>query len=233
VEPTLRRIEWASAALTISSGIAPTRPWCARCALLLGANAAAISLLGAGSSGGVLCASTPMAGAAEELQLMLGEGPGVSAVEAGEPILVPDLANPLSLRWPSYRTQAAEFGVGAEFSFPLRAGNVSIGVLDLYQEEPGPLSDEQHDNALAVAAVTTKLVLTTQSSAWDGELALPLDGVAGARSHIHQASGIVAAQADLTADDAMVILRAYSYAHDKTLDAVARAVIERRVRFDA
>jgi hypothetical protein len=201
--------------------------------MLLGVSGAGIALISEGSAGGVLCASSPMADAAEELQFVLAEGPGFSAAEWGQPVLEPDLANPLELRWPSFRDQAVGYGVAAEFSFPLRAGNVSIGALDVYQDRAGDLSDEQLANALAVAAVTTRVVLAAQSNAPSGEQALPLDGVAGARAHLHQAAGIVAAQAELSADDAALILRAYAFAHDVGLDSVARSVIERRLRFDA
>ena len=232
MEPTQERIAWASSALA-SDGSVSARPWCGRCAMLLGVSGAGIALISNGAAGGVLCASGPMANAVEELQFLLGEGPGFTAAEWGRPVLEPDLANPLELRWPSFSDEAVGYGVAAEFSFPLRAGNVSIGVLDVYQELPGNLTDEQHANALAVADVTTRVVLTTQSKAVSGELALPLDGVAGARAHQHQAAGIVAAQAEIRADDAMLILRAYAFAHDLGLDAVARSVIERRLRFDA
>ena len=233
MEPSRERVAWASAALTAGGPRVSGRPWCGRCAMLLGATGAGIALISKGEAGGVLCASGPLADAAEELQFLLGEGPGFSAAEAGRPVLEPDLANPLELRWPSYRDQALAYGVGAEFSFPLRAGTVSIGALDVYQEHAGELTDEQHANALAVAAVTTRVVLATQSQAAGGELALPLDGVAGARAHLHQAAGVVAAQADMTADDAMLVLRAYAFAHELGLDSVARSVIERRLRFDA
>jgi hypothetical protein len=232
-EPTEERIAWASAALAGNPASASARSWCSRCALLLGAGGAGIALISRGSAGGVLCASGPMADAAEALQFMLGEGPGFSAAEWGEPVLEPDLANPLELRWPSFRDGAVQYGVGAEFSFPLRAGNLSIGALDLYQEGVGELTDEQHANALAVAVVTTRIVLAAQARADGDDLALPLDAVAGARAHVDQAAGIVAAQADLTTDDALLMLRAYAFAHELALDAVARSVIARSLRFDA
>ncbi len=204
---------------------------CARCVPLLRVTGVGISLMTTGPPRGVVCASSPIARAVEELQYVLGEGPCVAAARSGEPVLVPDLGDPGNA-WPTFCEGAVALGVQAEFSFPLRVGPVSIGVLDLHQGLPGPLSDQQIADALAAAAVTTRLVLAAQAQAASGQLAQPLEGMVRERVPFHQASGVVAAQLDIAADDAAAVLRAHAFAHDLALNDVANEVILQRLRFD-
>nr|WP_276514873.1 ANTAR domain-containing protein [Nocardia transvalensis] len=49
---------------------------------------------------------------------------------------------------------------------------------------------------------------------------------------IHQAAGMVVAQAGVRVPDAYARLRAYAFGHALSLSEVAAAVVARRVRFD-
>ena len=59
-----------------------------------------------------------------------------------------------------------------------------------------------------------------------------LTGVAADRAEIHQATGAIAAQTGVSLIDALLLLRARAYATDRTLLAVSRDVLARRIRFD-
>jgi AmiR/NasT family two-component response regulator len=52
-----------------------------------------------------------------------------------------------------------------------------------------------------------------------------------ARAELHQATGMVIAQLNIPADDALALLRAHAYAHDTTLGDVAQQVITRQLDF--
>ena len=181
-----------------------------------------------------LCASDATAARIEDLCLTLGEGPGVDAHRHGMFVVEPDLAQPQQVRWPSFSPLAMAAGVSAAiFSFPLRVGAVHLGALTLYDVSPGPLSDNQHDDALAMAdRRAQRRLLAAQAGAPVGALARSLELLASNRAEVHQASGMISVQLGLGVADALVRLRARAYADDRPLVDVAREVVERRLRFD-
>ena len=120
----------------------------------------------------VLAAAGRNADEIAELQFTLGEGPCLDAFLAGVPTFAVDLAN-RGGRWPMFSTQAAELGVLAEFSLPMRLGSAPVGVLDLSREEPGMLNDEHLADALTAAEIVTDAVLLLQGASDSSEL---LDG---------------------------------------------------------
>ena len=74
----------------------------------------------------------------QDLELELGEGPGVDAWALVEPVLEPDLAAPSVVRWPAFAPAAdSKAGVLAVFAFPLRLGAIRIGVMELYRDRRG------------------------------------------------------------------------------------------------
>ena len=75
----------------------------------------------------------------------------------------------------AFTPQAVEAGVRAVFGFPLRVGAVRLGALNLYQDRPGPLSDDQHADALVMADVIARWVLDVQAGAPPGALAEELE----------------------------------------------------------
>jgi hypothetical protein len=168
----------------------------------------------------------------EDLQYTLGEGPCVDAHAQERPVLEPDLADPAVARWPAFTPPAVDAGVRAIFGFPLRIGAVSLGALNLYRDEPGSLSDDQHADALILASVATTTVLEVQSRAPAGVLAVEL--AAGTHLHlvVHQASGMVSVQLGVDVGEALVRLRAYAFAQQRLVRDVARDVVRRRLRFD-
>jgi hypothetical protein len=162
----------------------------------------------------------------EELQFTLGEGPCVDAVSLGYPVLIADLAQTeYRLRWPAFAPAATAAGAAAIFAFPLRVGAIRIGSLSLYRDRIGVLPDDEFTAALVFADAATLLLL---SGGADGEPHVDL----GRRAAVHQATGMVSAQLGVSIDEAFVRLRAHAYAQDRPLDAIARDVVERRLRFD-
>ncbi len=168
----------------------------------------------------------------EELQFMLGEGPCVDAYSLEVPVAEPDLTDP-TRHWPGFTPPALEAGVRAIFSFPLRAGAVCMGALDLYSDRIGALTDGQHADALVVADVVAKAVLTMQAQAPPGTPSTEITAGTDGRSVVHQAVGMVSAQIGVSVDEALLRLRAHAFANDYQLAELARDVIERRVRFDS
>jgi hypothetical protein len=181
-----------------------------------------------GPSGVVLAATDERAWQLEELQFALGEGPCVEASGGGRPVLEPDLVAAGSSRWPRFGAAVLDAGVRAVFAFPLRVGAIRVGVLDLYRDTPGPLAAPDLVEALAFADAATAMVLHMQDHDGAGSaLTDPIDS----RAEVHQATGMIMVQLDVSLAEALLRLRAHAYATGQTVAAVAADVVSRRMRF--
>lgn len=186
----------------------------------------------------------------EDLQFALEEGPCVDAGRSGLPVLISDLADACE-RWPTFAPAAIGAGVHAAFTFPLQVGAIGIGVLDLYRTAPGALEKPQLSRALAFADAAVAVLLHLQDQA--GSAAGPAtggDGVDGTpvpqveevgievlqavdrRAVVHQATGMLSVQLDVTLAVALSRLRAHAYAADRPILDVAADVVARRLAFD-
>lgn len=166
----------------------------------------------------------------EDLQYTLGEGPCVDAYRLGTVIAEADLTAPSAARWPGFTQGALTVGARAVFGYPVRLGAVALGALDLYRDQPGPLSADQHATAWVMADVAARTILDIQAGAAPGSLGAELDtpdthlwGV------VHQAAGMVSVQLGIPVADALVRLRAYAFKTERRITEVARDVVERRL----
>jgi GAF domain-containing protein len=204
---------------------------CAVCADTTATNGASIALIHDGTSRGSLCASDPTSELLDDLQFTLGEGPGIDACRDGLPVAEPDLADPASPRWVAFTPPAVAAGARAVFGFPIRIGEVVLGALHLYRDRVGPLTDDQHADALVLADMAAELILLMQAGASPGELASELERGASLHAVVHQASGMVSVQLGTSVDHALVRLRAHAFRTSTPLVDVARRVVERALRF--
>jgi hypothetical protein len=193
---------------------------------------AGIMLMAGDVARGSLCTSGPVSDEIEQLQYTLGEGPCVDAYQGDRPVLEPDLADPVTPRWLAFTGPALRCGVRAVFAFPLHVGAVRLGALDLFNTRPGPLTADQHADALVMADVAAQAVLVMQSGARPGALAVELEAGANFQYVVHQAAGMVAAQLDASVGQALIRLRAHAFASGRTLGDVAQDVVMRTLRLD-
>jgi GAF domain len=205
---------------------------CGTCAVLTGASGAGIMLMPDDVAQGSLCTTGPTSALIEQVQYTLGEGPCVDAHRQGRPVVEPDLAGAGSGRWAAFAEPVLAAGVGAVFGFPLRVGAARLGALNLYRDRPGDLTDDQHADALALADVAAEVILLLQARAPAGTLADELARSAELHLVVHQAAGMVAVQLGIGVADALVRLRAHSFAAGIPLQKVAEDVVARRLRFD-
>ncbi|MGW0247148.1 GAF and ANTAR domain-containing protein [Nocardia goodfellowii] len=205
------------------------------------------------------CATDSTAAAIEEVQAALGEGPGVTAIEDSSPVLVRDLRAD-NQRWPAFLGVLADRRInGSMLALPLQLGVVRLGVLDLYCARPRDLDRNTVAAGLHVADLVTTLLLSGSPRSGGGpardteervcevtplrDLLLtdqatePAGGFewwwqAGAVNRaIHQAAGMVIAQAGASARGAYALLRGYAYGQGLSLTEVAERVVARRLRF--
>jgi hypothetical protein len=210
-----------------------TQQLCAVCAEVTGAAGAGIMLMSGDVPRGSLCSTDAVSALIEQLQYDLGEGPCVDAYQQGWPVAEADLAAPDVTRWLAFTGPAVEAGARAVFGFPMQVGAVRLGALNLYLDRRGPLTDEQHADALVLADIAAHTVLMLQADAPPGTVSAELEAHADFQYVVHQASGMVAAQLDVSVGQALIRMRAHAFGNDRALADVARDVVERRLRFDA
>ncbi|MEV1158583.1 GAF and ANTAR domain-containing protein [Micromonospora chokoriensis] len=208
---------------------------CGAAAQELAAFGAGISVMTEDGVRGATAASDPISERIEELQFMFGEGPCIDAFASRRPVLVSDLRDLVTGadgRWPFYAPAALDGGLRAVFAFPLQIGAARLGVLDVFRDRVGPLTNAELADALTFADVTVSALLDWQEQAETSAVAAIEDDVAEYRAELFQAQGMVMVQLGVTLVEAMARIRAYAYAEDRRLSEVTHDIVARRLRFD-
>ena len=203
---------------------------CGVCPGIAGVTGAGVMLMSGEIPRGSLCSTDGVSQLIEELQYTLGEGPCVDAYQQDRVVAEPDLADPVTRRWPAFTPPALQAGARAVFGFPLRVGTVRLGALNLYRDCPGPLSGDQHADALVVADVAARWVLEAQAGAPVGAVAEELEAGADFHFAVHNAAGMVSVQEGISVTEALIRLRAFAFSSDRLLADVAEDVVARRLR---
>ena len=194
---------------------------------------AGIMLMSSDTPHGPLCSTDGVSALIEQLQFGLGEGPCIDAYTEDRPVLEPNLAAPRLTRWLAFTGPVVDAGAKAVFGFPLHVGVIRLGALNLYCDRIGSLTDEQHADALVMADIAARTILMLQADAPPGEIARELEAAADFQYVVHQASGMVAVQLEVSVAQALIRLRAYAFGNGRSLVEVAEAVVSRLLRFDA
>ncbi|MFD2082437.1 ANTAR domain-containing protein [Actinopolymorpha cephalotaxi] len=198
---------------------------------------AAITMMTALDRQEPVCASDEVAGRIDELQFTLGEGPCMEAFASGRPVIIPDLQERIDRRWPVFSLHAQRTAARGLYVLPLQLGAIKVGVMDLYSLVPGGLPLRALTNALRMADAAMWTLLDRRGEDHGGPLGHDAEVMYGLtdlplhRAEIHQATGVILAQANVSAEQALAMLRAYAFANERPIDEVARDVVERRLRF--
>ena len=210
---------------------------CAAVVAALPVSGAWVMAQGTAGAGHLMCVTDEVGEQLAELQMTLGEGPCMDVLTSGAPVLVSDLDEYATRRWPGFTLQAGQAGAAAIFAFPLQIGAIRTGSLGLYRDKPGPLTDLQFGDVLILADAAVGVLLEGQHP--DGAAPASGGGPGGQppdltrhRAEIDQATGMVSEQLDVAIGEAFVRLRAYAYAQDRRLSEVARDIVARRLRLN-
>lgn len=198
----------------------------------LSASGAGVSVMAEDGARGVAAASDPASERIEELQFVLGEGPCIDAFAWRRPVLVPDLADGAAQRWPAYTPAAHDEGVRAVFALPLQVGAARLGVLDVFRARAGPLSGTELRQVFGFTDLAVRTLLDGQDHAVPGAAADGFDEAIEHSAELFQAQGMVMVQLGVSLAEALVRIRAYTYAENRRLNDVARDIVARRLRFD-
>ena len=208
------------------------RNLCVVCRDVTRMTGAGVMLMSGDVPRGSVCTTDEVSASIEQLQYTLGEGPCVDAYNLSQPVLEPDLVEPMVTRWQAFSGPAIAAGARAIFGFPLLVGGIRLGALNLYRDRAGPLDADQHADSLVMAAVVAQAVLSVQAGAAPGRLAAELEQGADFQYVVHQASGVLAVQLGVSVAQALIRLRAYAFGNDLALTDVAVAVVAHTLRLD-
>src|SRR6266516_2705056 len=226
------RLRRVLAALSAGGDGCSSARLCQACPGIVDVSGAGVMLMSGEIPLGSLCSSDEVSQLIEELQYTLGEGPCVDAYQQDRVVAEPDLADPVTRRWLAFTPPALEAGARAVFGFPLRVGTVRLGALNLYRDRPGPLSGDQHADALVLADVAARWVLEAQAGASFGAVAEELEAGADFHYVVHNAAGMVSVQEGISVTKALIRLRAFAFSNDRLLADVAGDVVARRLRLE-
>jgi hypothetical protein len=190
---------------------------------------AAISTLGGLLGSETISASDDVIARVDELQFDLAEGPCWDAIATGRPVLEPDVRGSPTHIWPAF-SRALDDEVAALFAIPLQVGPLRIGAIDLYDVRARPLHDGDVARAVALAAEISRVVLR-QAIEESGLEDSPAYARPRSRRRIHQATGFVIAQLDVSAADAELLIRARAFAEGCSMLEIADDILTRRRRF--
>ena len=193
------------------------------------ASEAVAAMLGMTSIGISLCtqpmyASDRLAERLEDRQFVLGEGPLVEAFATRLAFEATNTREPARHGWLSLDLDAE--GIGAALAFPMIVDDACLGALTLYRAEPGGLSDGQRALAAmaadAAALETASHLLAARDADRSVSALFRIDA-------LQQAVGIVMDQLTVTADEAIVRIRAHAYHTDRPAADVVDDLRHRRL----
>jgi GAF domain-containing protein len=164
----------------------------------------------------------------EDLQLTLGEGPGLEAARTGAMVAVPDLAWIPHRRWPALAAEAPALAARAVFCFPVAVGAIRLGVLTAARRTPGRLTGGQVGDALALADALAVRCLDGGEPALDGRHGGSAHALT--RAVVHQATGMLSVQLAVSLSDALLRLRAYAYSTGRPITEICQDIVDRRLR---
>jgi GAF domain-containing protein len=191
---------------------------------------AAISTLTDFLGNETVSASGPLAARLDELQFDLGEGPCWDAMRTGKPVLEPDVKSQPNGSWPAFSQAIAGQDVGAIYAFPLAFGPLKLGAMDLYSGTPRDLSSREERQSGILAGLISRIVLDRAIRRADEPDILGAEDQFSRRL-IHQATGMVLAQLDISAEDARLLIHGHAFARNTSMREIAEEILERRLDF--
>jgi hypothetical protein len=194
---------------------------CLASVTIMGARGASLTVAYTAPHRVTLCSTDDAAARLEDLQDVLGQGPGPTAYRTGRQIRVAigDSGEPGDGRWGQFDAAVREsFGPVHITAIPIHPDGEVLGVLTCHQPaDSAPRLGEDTAQFLADAIGVALLKDPDQ-------LATDLSGPWSSRAQIHQATGMVVAQLGISPDEALALLRAHAFAHTWSLAQVAASV---------
>jgi len=167
----------------------------------------------------------------ELFQIQSDEGPCVDCCRSGTAIVNHALEDSYA-QWPRFTPMAVAHGFRSVHCLPLRLRGRTIGTLNLFRTEQGPLSAEDVVVAQGLADVATIAIIQHRSTLDAITLNDQLSHALNSRIIIEQAKGKVSQATNCSMDEAFDRLRAHARNHNVRLTEVAEAVVAGEIESD-
>ena len=209
----------------VGAATPPVDPLVAAFVTELGVSGASISVVSYLGRQSTICSSDDIAARAEELQFVLGEGPHWDALSTREPVQCTDLFAANESRWPLFIDGARGLDLHAVFAFPMLMGAALLGVVDLYSTTARTVDRDFIDKAshMAGRAAPVSVRRALHSAAQHDSAESPL--APALRREVHQATGMILAQLDISATAAFSRLQGHAFVTGRPIEEIAREVV--------
>ncbi|MGY1499783.1 GAF domain-containing protein [Streptomyces sp. QTS52] len=179
-----------------------------------GTDSAAMALLDTEQNHLAVAVSDQLSRAAQDLEYVLGEGPGQDAAAEHRPV---HASGPeIEARWPGYGPSLVSLGIASVAAVPLRIQGSCIGALTVFDPRP---ADARPARLAEVAEALTRIVLLDPDADPD------LYGGTDMRATVHQAAGMVSVRIGCSVMDALALIKAVAFAEEVSSDALARQIV--------
>jgi hypothetical protein len=203
-----------------------------RCSELLDVSACGILLVDHHGALNLVAASSEQARMIELTQLQNLEGPCLEAFKTGLPVQAADLREGSS-RWPQFAAAAVETGYLAVQALPMRLRDTTLGAVNLFSRQTGPLAEDTVILGQALADAATIGIVHQRALARQEIVTEQLQNALNSRILIEQAKGFLSHGLGLDVDEAFRILRSYARSTNRRLTDVAADVVEGRLTLPA
>ena len=176
----------------------------------------------------VMASSSERSEALELLQSQNHEGPCFECYLRAQPVSSEDLDADRG-RWPNFAPAALERGITSVHAIPMRVRGETVGALNLFHSENGPLSERDVPLSQGMADIAAVALLQERAVRETRGIVVQLQAALNSRVLIEQAKGVLAERGHVSVDMAFAGMRAYSRTHNRRLSDVARDVVEGRL----
>jgi GAF domain-containing protein len=196
-----------------------------RCVEAIDVDAAGVMLASPGGELQFVASSSESMRVLELFQIQVDEGPCVDCYKSGAAIINHSLTDPDD-RWPRFSPRAIAQGFHSVHCLPMRLRGRTIGALNFFRTEQGPLDADDVILAQGLADVATIAILQHRTSLDAKTLNFQLNNALNSRIIIEQAKGKVSQAASIGMDQAFDRLRTHARNHNLGLTVVATMVVD-------
>jgi len=172
---------------------------------------------------------TSLTSVMDEQQMVLGDGPTVSAIRDSTPMILADTNGIVEReRWPLFCDEASKSGVRGVLSFPIFTGAIRLGAITAYWPDPHSPTPSDYSDGTLLADVALEAILNDLAGV---SLDTALSELGQDVQHhmlIQQAAGMVSEQLSVSILEAMVRIRSAAYSSQRKLADVAKSIISRQ-----
>ena len=172
--------------------------------------------------------SVDFVGEVDAVQYSLGQGPCITAVAEGVPVVSGSLAD--DSRWPEFGRRIARLGVHSVLSLPLRTPDGVVGALNVYAHPRDAFDTTAMELGEVFAAPAAVAVQNAHVLEQTRRLTVRLQAALESRKLIERAVGVLMSRSGISAAEATERIRTLAQHDQDTMAAQARIIVDEAVR---